>query len=246
MLNATRRRVNTWVSGIVLSGTAAIVVAIVVSFGTTSSSFADPYVNSCGEWTIIETVFSEEIREFAVYLDGVEEFVMTREFSDVETAVHVEVGGFFASCYFHESENVDHCDAFASLLQDPLICDGTMSIADLLDEMFPPAPAVPPVLQATAQGNQSGPTTPCTSYFDFNKWIWVCECEDDDYDDCFECCETLNPEPHPGSTLPWRRVRNCMANCDRDACTCECDGGWFCGAQSSWCGLVCLRKIILS
>ena len=245
MLNATRRRLNTWVLG---------TAAIVVSIGATSSSFADPYVNSCGEWTIIETGFSEEIRAFAVYLNGVEEFVITREYSDVETAVHVTVDGLFASCYFHESENVDHCDAFASLLKDPLICDGTMSIVDLMDEMFPPPP-VPPtppphnIAVAPQPAAQEGDdlTTECVAYYHFGNAQWMCDCEEDNsYENCFDCCEQVNPEPYPGSTLPFRKVRNCNANCRRDGCTCDCAGGWFCQVGRSWCELLCVRKIILS
>lgn len=220
---------------------------------TASHSVADPYVNSCGEWTIDAVGISDEIREYTVYLNGIEEFTLTTELSDVETAVYLEVAGLSASCFFHDTESVAHCDEFTNLLHDPLICGGSMSIADLLQEIFrPPPPSEIEIAEAVAAaaqeigGDGDGDLTTCEAYFHFGNAIWICECEDNSYENCFDCCTIVNPEPFPGSDLPFRRVRNCMADCQQDSCTCECDGGWFCQTQRSWCELLCIRKVFPS
>lgn len=201
------------------------------------SSVQAIHTDDVGDWTHAMVEIAEDTYIYTVDLNGTREFTLTFDFDETNPTARVSVGGYRGLVYLDTGH--DPGGAFAYAMLEPLLDNGKISIADYFQNIEDDQLAHMQQLSDIAPAEGCWDDEFCADFGDCccatDGMVWpngngvnVCNCDDNSYESCFDCCSDLFPEPYPGTgDLLWS-LANCQANAMRDLCTCACTGGWFC------------------
>lgn len=198
------------------------------------------FIDRCGEWKLFVVTHADTV-DNVVTLNGDVSFVITVDLQagpDGGT-ISLDLGNASASCLLAmNQQDQQDCSVFEELLTGPYLCNGTLSIADLItawqDSLEPPQP-----VSLTDQAKVVD--VPNCECFVSGSWgVCSCMCEDNTVEECYACCRDNNPDPYPGGSGPWEKFRNCINDCHVDSCACNCYEGWLCREREGLCTLWCI------
>lgn len=201
-----------------------------LAMAVNADSVTPTHTNARGDWKGVRVKVSDRYRFHWVRLNGQHAFTLVTDETEETIRFRLCVGGEHAACDLNllESDPPDlNCSAFKALVNEPLLGNEPVSVIQVVEELLANGDTPPP------------PTEICPPTWDILGMRYTCSCQNPTYANCFACCQGVYPQPYPGSTLPFRKVKNCWTDCQRDRCVCECDGGSFCELQWSLCELGC-------